>query len=464
MLKRRSLILLALTCLTFVFQPRHDCQALAISVLAQEEVEERGGFTFPEWMVNTWWFRRHIEAAWVLQGGNVIDVVTGEIHKNVNVVIAGDQIRSIGRDPAPPSTQVIDISGKYVVPGLFDLHAHVLPPSKRFRNPLSAEQQLEALLDAGVTAIRLLPLLSETALKWSARINAGELLGPTVMAASVIFEKFPQRTSQGFLTAANAASWVRKEALMGVRWIKVYNQMDSESLQAIIQTANQHGLKVCGHAEGVPPMEASQLGMACIEHMISIPLSCLRDGVEQPAKRQDLGTRMAWRWENADPEKCEQLMETFLANRTAWVPTLVVSEQIMKTGEHDGRPVLSENYEERIQRAIQQAANWAVYLHRKGGLVGLGTDFPVDGVEPGKSVHREMEILVDWGKATPLEALQIATMSSAKILELEDVLGSVESGKLAHLLILDGNPLEDIANIRRVHLVIHDGRKHDPAK
>src|SRR5678815_1213804 len=89
-------------------------------------------------------------------------------------------------------------------------------------------------------------------------------------------------------------------------------------------------------------------------------------------------------------------------------------------------------------------------LHRKGGLVGLGTDFPIDGVAIGESVHREMELLTTRGGATPLEALQVATLRSAAILDAETLLGTVEVGKLASLVVLSKNPLDDIASTRTI--------------
>ena len=101
-------------------------------------------------------------------------------------------------------------------------------------------------------------------------------------------------------------------------------------------------------------------------------------------------------------------------------------------------------------------------LHRQGGLVGIGTDFPVDGVRPGASVHRELELLVELGGASPLEALQMATLSSARILGFDELLGTVDADRLANLLVLAENPLEDISNIRSVRYVIHDGRLYEP--
>ncbi len=416
----------------------------------------------PQWALSSWLVRRHTEEPWALVGGNVIDVVTGEIHRDITIVIAGDLIRAMNTDPPAEGMRVVDISGAFVVPGFFDLHAHVTPKSPRFPGVEGAEATLKNLLDSGVTTIRGLPLTSEAALGWAAQINAATLLGPTIVPASSIFEKQKQRTFYGFGDPATVRGWVQKEALLGNRWIKVYNKMNADSLRAIVETAAEYGMNVCGHTEDVPPLEASQIGIASIEHTVSIPLSCLQAGVDLADQPGELGSRIAWRWANVDDAKSRQLMRTFKANATAWVPTLVISEAIMNSGAHDGVPLADDTVKLQLRQAQRKAAQLAVYLHEIGGLVGLGTDFPIDGVVPGESVHREMEILVEFGGAAPLQALQIATLSSAKILGFGELLGSVDAAKIANIVILDANPLENISNTRRIVMVVHDGRLHHP--
>ncbi len=237
--------------------------------------------------------------------------------------------------------------------------------------------------------------------------------------------------------------------------------MDEPSLAAIVAEAHRRGMRVCGHTEGVAPREASVIGLDCVEHMVSIPLSCLGDGV-QPPSGVGLAALIAWRWENADDRRLADLMKLFKRNETAWVPTLVVTERMAEMGGHDGRSDLSGPDTDRLRAAIRKSAVLAVSLHRSGGLVGLGTDFPINGVEPGVSVHRELEMLVELGGATPLEALQIGTISSARILDLERVVGTVEAGRVANLLVLDGNPLERISACRSIEFVVHDGWVHRP--
>lgn len=412
----------------------------------------------PKWADESWFLRRQLDRPWALRGGHVVDVRTGEIRRNTTIIITADVIRSVGDDKVPDGAETIDIGGQYVIPGLFDLHAHVMPQSLFFPTAKDPEETLRILLEAGVTTIRLLPLHSESALAWSARINAGHLAGPTIVPASVIFEKEAQRTSRGFGDAETARAWVQREALLGSRWIKVYNKMDETCLRMIIETARLYGMKVCGHTEDVPPHRASELGIASVEHITSIPLSCLRENAQRDFRlHMDLAARTAGRWAEVDDEKLAALAQAFRGNHTAWVPTLVVSERTLRQG-HDGGPAPDDPTRKALEQAIQKAARAAVQLHRDGGLVGLGTDFPIDGVTPGESVHRELELFVESGGATPLEALQIGTLASARILGFESILGSVEPGKIANLVVVRENPLERISNTRGITLVAHDGR------
>ena len=410
----------------------------------------------PDWATRSWYVRRQLEQPWMLKDANVIDIHSGEIQHGVNIVIAADLIRSIGDEEPTPGMRVIDAAGGYVTPGLFDLHAHLIPTSRFFPDAPEPEEALRLLLEAGVTTIRAIPFYSESAQVWAAQVNHAELTGPTIVPTSSIFEKEAQRTFRGFRDPETAAAWVRKEAMLGARWIKIYNRMDEDSLRTIVATAREYGMKVCGHANEVPPHRAAALGLDTLEHATSLAYSALRDGAgEMPG---DVGlVQAAWCWEHADAAKLNALMDTFKENEMGWVPTLVVLEQIVASGGHD-ESELDPHAITQFDKALRESARLAVALHRDGGLVGIGSDFPVNGVLPGASVHRELELFVQLGGATPLEALQIATLSSARILGFDELVGAVEPDRVANLVVFERNPLEDISNVRCVRYVIHDGR------
>ncbi len=415
----------------------------------------------PPGLASSWMLRRHLGPPWAIRGVNVIDVETGRVDRDVTIIVAGDQIRSVSRDEPSAGLRTLDFGGRFVIPGLFDLHAHIQPfdPLATPESPESAAR-LAALLDHGVTTVRALPLVTEFAVDAAGRVNSGVLTGPRIIPAGGILEMRPQRTPFGFGDPQTSRQWVERDAMLGARWIKVYNAMDEASLRAIVETASARGLRVCGHAEGVGPREASEIGLGSIEHVVSLPLSFLREGAGEPPR--GLPEKIAWRWANVDDGQRALLLDLLARNGTALVPTLVVVEQIARAGTHDGVPV-DAGVTEGLEAALAGGARFAVDLHRRGGLVGLGTDFPVDGVEAGSSAHRELELLVASGGATPLEALRIATLGSAQVLGLSEITGAIRPGFAADLVVLGADPLQDISNTRRIELVVHDGREHRPA-
>jgi len=431
---------------------------LALALPAAQE-QDGAGAEQPAWIRSSWLMRLDLEPPVVLEGANVIDVESGAVREAVQIVVRAGRIESIGSDPGPEDARRIDVRGRFVIPGLFDLHAHVIPAAYGYDVP-PQEQTLVTLLDHGVTTIRLLPRTTESGVGLAGRVASGELIGPRIVPASGVYEKVPQRSERGFGTPDEAFLWVQRDALLGARWIKIYNSMDEESLTAIVEAARSLGLKVCGHTEGVPPARAAEIGIACIEHVISFPLSCAAEPVVRGAS--DLGTLTVRRWQSVDDVRMGELLALLRKHGTAWVPTLVVSERMRTHGEHDGRPTAGAAIEGEFEAALRRAAHAVLAQHRSGGLVGLGTDFPVDGVEPGSSAHDELELLVRYGEATPLEALQIGTLASARILGVDSILGTVAPGMLADLVVLSRDPLLDVGAIRSIELVLHDGRVHRP--
>ncbi len=408
----------------------------------------------PTWAQSSWMIQRALGPILAFTDANVVHVESGQVLLGAHIVTQGDRILSVGHADPPEEARIVDLQGKWVIPGLMDLHAHVIPKTELYPKAPLPEESLRQLLKHGVTTIRCLPLVSEEAHHWSSGIQIERLKGPTMVVTSPIFQRLPGRGSLGFETAERARAWVQREALLGSRWIKVYNSMDAKSLEVIVETAHSHGMRVCGHTEEVPPLEASILGMDCIEHVVSIPLSCMS---EPPSPSHSLVSMTAARWEVYDPQAGSELLKAFASNQTAWVPTLVVSEQILISGSHDGSKKESAEVLRSFGEGLQKAARLAVQFHRMGGLLGVGTDFPVDGVVPGQSVHRELELLVDLGGATPHEALQMGTINSAKILGFEDLLGSLRPGALADFVVLRNNPLKDIKALGEIELVVHQG-------
>lgn len=409
-------------------------------------------------LLDSWAFRRGTWNFTAFTGVNVIDIRTGAVAEGVNLLVDGDVIQSISKESPPPGATVIDVAGRYVIPGLMDLHAHVIPEG--IFGSKKPEETLEILLRHGVTTIRLIPLVSESAIGLAARVHTGKIPGPTIVPASTVYEKEPQRSTRGFGDPETARAWVRRDAWLGVRWIKVYNKMDAPSLRAIVDTAHSLGLQVCGHSHDVRPRESAPIGLDTVEHIVDVPRSCLPEGMDQP-KGMPLIDQVAFLWKNAEDARCRSLMELFRKHDTGWVPTLAVTEKITEVGTHDGVPPANPESIAGVRHGIARAAKLAVEHHRAGGRVGLGTDFPIDGVQPGSSAHRELVLFVEQGGATPLEALQIGTIGSARILGFDALVGSLEPGKLADFVVLGKNPLDDIDHLDSIEIVVHDGRIYD---
>jgi hypothetical protein len=228
-------------------------------------------------------------------------------------------------------------------------------------SPVTAQQQrsfgrLPAWAEeSGVTLIRALPLYSELSLTAGARTGAGLQNGPTIVSSSLIFEQFAQRTMQGFGDPETARRWVIREALAGTRWIKVYNSMDEDSLTAIVDEAHSRGMKVCGHATSVPPHRAAMLGQDTLEHIVDFPLSSLADGALLD-QSSSLGARIGWLWDHVDEQRADALLETFVRQGTGWVPTLVVIEQMLNVGGHDGSSLSGAAERELLDQALTREA------------------------------------------------------------------------------------------------------------
>jgi hypothetical protein len=162
----------------------------------------------PGWARSSWRLNRMAGKLVAHTDGNVIDLASGRIEEGMHIVVQGDRIVSVSREGPPEEAEIIDIRGKWVLPGLVDLHAHVIPKGDLYPDAPTPKEALAQLLKYGVTTIRCLPLVSEEAHLWSSKINTQRLVGPTMLIASPSFERVPQRSGIGFGTPDRARVWV----------------------------------------------------------------------------------------------------------------------------------------------------------------------------------------------------------------------------------------------------------------
>jgi hypothetical protein len=427
---------------------------------------------------------------------NVVDVRAGIVLPERTVWIAGDRIMGVA--PAdqfslPPGTTVIDASGGFVIPGLWDMHAHLrgngTPPW------LTTDWLMPMVLAHGVTGVRDMtsdcdgpsqgPVCLSQMLEWQESIESGALLGPRLMALS----SFQINPPWGYeVSEEEARGVVRALAGMGVANLKIYDRLSPEAFAWIADEASKLGLGVWGHVPlRVSAREASRRGMRSIEHARDFLFDCFpgteefRANARSSTPAVDLMRRMV---DEHDERGCAALFAELAANGTWYVPTHVTRRRDAFAGDREFRedprvrfmlPDIQADFVRHMDRVVaaDSAAEGATFMdfylkglaitgaaHRAGIPIMVGSDAPDPFVFPGSAVHDEMAELVAAG-LSPAEALRAATWNGAVFLGATDSYGSVEPGKRADLVILDANPLDDIGNTRHIRALLFGGRYLD---
>jgi amidohydrolase family protein len=413
----------------------------------------------------------------VFEHATVIDATGAPPRLDISVVITGGKISAIGKSIQPPSgARVIDATGKFLIPGLWDMHVHLDPQGNVLR----------ALVASGITGIREMysgiPIATLAA--WRARPEnpriaaAGFLDGPLMLMSG---PAPPDAYAVG--TAEQARLGIALLAASGADFLKVYNSLPREAYFEIAQRSKSLGIPFAGHVpEAVSPAEASEAGQRSQEHLIDILLACSTR--EQELRRQ----RIALMYDQAisgeeqklqlgfpDPQglfdtyddaKAAALFKTFVKNGTWHTPTLALLQSFLtdkaRARKMDYMQVLTpeqfESWIARIGALLQRYKKLVGDMHRAGVEFLAGTDSgPNSPAPPGASLHDELELLVESG-FTPMEALQAATRNPARYFGKLQEMGTLEPGKVADMVLLDANPLEDIRNTRKISMVVLRGR------
>jgi imidazolonepropionase-like amidohydrolase len=411
------------------------------------------------------------ESALAILHVNVVDVAGGVALSDRTVLVAGGRIERVapaGADPPPGGARVVAGSGRWLVPGLWDMHAHTSRP----------ERDLALSLANGITAIRdmggeapgnpargpgTFSVAWETLRPVRDDIAAGRTRGPRLFGAGVMLDApKPYAGTRGVADATDARRIVRELQAQRVDFIKVGSGVTRDAYAGLVEEAGRAGLSVAGHVpSGLTAIEVAEAGQASVEHVMGLPGSCFAD---------------------AGPDaSCTTTLRRLAAKGIASVPTLVAWRGRLLATDSEVRnkpelryvPDLASLWAadapspapatiEGNRRTFAQFQGAVGAMRSAGVRILAGTDSANAYVVPGFALHDELRLLVASG-LTPAEALAAATVSPARFFGLGGEVGTIAVGQRADLVLLDANPLTDIENTSRISAVILKGELLDRA-
>ena len=426
----------------------------------------------------------------------VIDATGAPARAEMTVVISDDRITELGSAGTvriPEGARVVDATGKFLIPGLWDMHVHWYQYDKAYLRLFTAN---------GVTGVRVM-WGAPIHFQWRKEIQEGNLLGPRMVIASTIVDG-PKPIWPASIAVANATE--ARQAVIklkqdGYDFIKVYSVLPRAAYFAIADEAKKQGLEFVGHVPfSVSAAEASDAGQRSVEHLTGILAACstreeeLRKGyvdayfnpptgqrLPSPTQTRPLN-RMAL--ETFSPQKATALFARLKQNHTWQCPTLTVLRSGAFINDSNFRndprlkympkqlrtqwdPSTDFRFKQRTaedfdlsRQTYKKQIELVGMMNRAGVEFLAGTDVSNPYCFPGFSLHDELALLVKAG-LSPMEALQTATLNPARFLGREKELGTIEKDKIADLVLLEANPLEDIRNTTKINSVVLNGRLLD---
>jgi len=311
----------------------------------------------------------------------------------------------------------------------------------------ATEDAFPLLIMNGVTGVRDMGGDLAQVDRWRSEIDSGMRIGPHIIRAGPFVdgpkEGVPNRLT--VRTPEEARKAVHDLKAKGVDFIKVHNALPPEAFFALMDEARKEHVPVAVHLpKGVSSAEASDAGVASLEHIETINESALwRKGATAKTVEQAVD-------ENLGPAG-QELFQLFAKNGTWYVPTLVAYERGFVLWSND-----PESLKPRLD-VHERQIELVRMMHKTGVQIMAGSDFSDWATVPGVDLHNELALLVEAG-FSPLEALQAATLNPAKFLGRTDTYGTIEVGRVADLVLLDMNPLEDISHTRKIHAVVLGGK------
>jgi hypothetical protein len=399
---------------------------------------------------------------------NLFDTESATVHPNRTVVISGNKITAVGSDDevkTPPGAEIIDAAHKTLMPGLWDMHVHLQPNDGLLH------------MAAGVTSVRDMANDIDLLGAMQHRFDDGTEIGPRLLKAGFVDGRGPyQGPTKVFADSEQEAKDdIDRYAKLGYVQVKIYSSIKPELVPKIAQMGHDHGMRVSGHVPAF--MTAQQFvedGADEIQHMNFIFLNFMFDTVKDTRGRLRF-TEVAAHAAEIDPasQRVQDFIRFLRQHKTVLDPTLTVFEgmftdrpgtvsasyaavadrmpaQIRRQFFYGGIEV-PEGMDQRYRDSFQQMLTMAKTLYDAGVPIVAGTD----GLA-GFTLHRELELYAQAGIPSA-KVLQLDTLGAARIMKRDQELGSITPGKLADVILVDGDPSTHISDIRRVTVTVKDG-------
>ncbi len=470
-----------------MFRSLRPCSVAAIALLSCLCAAQRGPSSLASYI-------KEDAPTLALEHVRLIDGTGAAPQEDMTILVDHGKIASVDRaaahKPYPSGAKVLDLTGKTVIPGLVGMHEHMfypLPARPHDGMPLYGEMADSAprlYLAGGVTTARTGGSLEPyTDLELKRAIDAGQIAGPKLDVTGPYLEGKGTFAIQmhELADADDAARTVDYWIGEGVTSFKAYNFLTADELKAAIDRAHAHGIKVTGHLCSIGFRQAASLGIDNLEHGLTVDTEFF------PGKKSDEcpSSRAVAEYmeKNIAPDgpEVQAMIRDLVAHHVAITSTLAIFE----TFEPNRPPMERENAalhtlnlssandylatrasvaDRAHARALQMEMRFERAFVAAGGLLMAGCDpTGYGGVLPGFGDQRNIELLVEAG-FTPIEAIRIATLNGATYLGRDASVGSIAPGKSADIIVLAGNPAQNINDIEKVDTVFKDGIGYDPAK
>jgi imidazolonepropionase-like amidohydrolase len=434
----------------------------------------------------------------LITNANIVDVVSGKVIKNQLIAISGDTIKAIDNTKAAAkysAVKQVDAQGKYVMPGLWDMHIHL----RGGDSTIEANKALLPLfLVYGVTTVRECGGdITPSVMEWRKQAAAGELASPRIFTAGPKLDgphgvwagSIPVVTPEDVTKALDSLKKIH------VDFVKIYDsKISGAAYLEIVRQAKSRGMLVTGHMPySVELKEAAALGMNGSEHLYYVFKSCSskEDSITEVIRKSESTPRpiglfqaLPTLYNTYDAKKADQLFKFLASKHFSITPTLYISKTLgsIKTTDHTNDslqqyidPKIIATYQGRVRSAKRASDESTSFRERYDSLVTsmvpkmytagvnivAGSDCGASNsyVYPGQSIHEEIKLLVQSG-LTPAQSLTTATINGSKFFGagVQSFFGSLKPGKCSDLIILDANPLENIAAIDQINTVLSHGK------